>query len=152
MWVQRADENFERGSVAWNIVSKFQPQAEEGLVEKNYGDSFEDTDLEGMLARRGVSLLSGLPPTRACARHSTARWSGATTSPRVSDPLSRRETSYAACGEPRLFVALRHYSATDRRGPAIRLGTSQTTLERRFGFIASLLAAASYIDETARLM
>src|SRR5437870_3332742 len=50
VWVQHSDEGLERGSDGWRIVPELIPGAAEPLVEKNYGDSFEDTNLEAVLA------------------------------------------------------------------------------------------------------
>ena len=51
VWVQHSDEQLARESDAWQIVSELTPGDEEPLVEKNYGDSFEDTTLETVLSR-----------------------------------------------------------------------------------------------------
>ena len=57
VWVQHNDENIERGSEGWKIVPELDPAADEPLVEKNYGDAFEGTDLERVLAERGIGRL-----------------------------------------------------------------------------------------------
>jgi nicotinamidase-related amidase len=57
VWVQHSDEELERGSEAWRIVPELSPEAAEPLVEKHYGDSFEDTDLETVLSGLGVGRL-----------------------------------------------------------------------------------------------
>jgi nicotinamidase-related amidase len=57
VWVQHSDEQLPRGSVAWQIVPEFTPGDAEPLVEKNYGDSFEDTTLETVLSGLGVGRL-----------------------------------------------------------------------------------------------
>ncbi len=57
VWVQHSDEHIERGSDAWRIVPELTPGAAEPLVEKNYGDSFEDTNLETVLSRLGIGRL-----------------------------------------------------------------------------------------------
>ncbi len=69
VWVQHADDGLERGSDDWRIVPELQPAADEPLVEKQYGDSFEATDLEGVLAGLGVGrLLVVGAQTDACIR------------------------------------------------------------------------------------
>ncbi len=45
VWVQHSDEHLARGSDDWWIVPELKPGDTEPLVEKNYGDSFEDTTL-----------------------------------------------------------------------------------------------------------
>jgi hypothetical protein len=43
IWVQHSDEQVVRESPAWRIVAELTPGGAGPLVEKNYGDSFEDT-------------------------------------------------------------------------------------------------------------
>ncbi|HET9075781.1 MAG TPA: cysteine hydrolase family protein [Acidimicrobiales bacterium] len=57
VWVQHSDEDLPRGSDAWQYVPELQRRDPEPLVHKSYGDSFEDTDLESLLARRLVGRL-----------------------------------------------------------------------------------------------
>jgi nicotinamidase-related amidase len=57
VWVQHSDEGLERGSDEWRIVPELVPGEAEPLIEKNYGDSFEDTALEDVLAGLGVGRL-----------------------------------------------------------------------------------------------
>jgi nicotinamidase-related amidase len=57
VWVQHSDEQTVRGSDEWQIVPELDPHDDEPLVEKHYGDSFEDTDLEDVLAGLGVGRL-----------------------------------------------------------------------------------------------
>ena len=57
VWVQHFDEGLPRGSENWRIVPDLDPDAAESLVEKSYGDSFEDTDLETVLSGLGVGRL-----------------------------------------------------------------------------------------------
>jgi nicotinamidase-related amidase len=57
VWVQHSDEHLARGSDGWQIVSELAPGDAEPLVEKNYGDSFEDTTLEAVLSGLGVGRL-----------------------------------------------------------------------------------------------
>jgi nicotinamidase-related amidase len=70
VWVQHNDdEGLARGSDPWRIVPELQPAEAEPLVEKRYGDSFEDTDLEAVLAGLGVGrLLVAGAQTDACIR------------------------------------------------------------------------------------
>lgn len=57
VWVQHSDENLIKGSDSWQIVPELTPGEEEPLVEKSYGDSFEDTTLETVLSGLGVGRL-----------------------------------------------------------------------------------------------
>jgi nicotinamidase-related amidase len=57
VWVQHSSEHLPRGSDGWSYVNEL-PQAEgEPVVHKLYGDSFEETDLEDVLAAGGVGHL-----------------------------------------------------------------------------------------------
>ena len=69
VWVQHSDEGLERGSERWRIVQELVPAQAEPLIEKNYGDSFEDTTLESVLASLGVGRLVVVgAQTDACVR------------------------------------------------------------------------------------
>jgi nicotinamidase-related amidase len=69
VWVQHADEHLVRGSEDWQIVPELSPHEAEPLVHKGYGDSFEETSLEGVLAGLGVGrLLIAGAQTDACIR------------------------------------------------------------------------------------
>jgi len=57
VWVQHSDEGLEKGSDEWQIVSELSPGVDEARVDKNYGDSFEDTNLELVLSDLGVGRL-----------------------------------------------------------------------------------------------
>ncbi|MBK5332120.1 MAG: cysteine hydrolase [Ilumatobacteraceae bacterium] len=69
VWVQHSDEQTERGSDNWRIVPELTPGDAESLVEKNYGDSFEDTNLEKVLSGLDVGRLVVVgAQTDACVR------------------------------------------------------------------------------------
>lgn len=69
VWVQHSDEDLALGSDAWRIVPELDPRDDEPLVKKTYGDSFEATDLESVLAGLGVGrLLVVGAQTDACIR------------------------------------------------------------------------------------
>jgi nicotinamidase-related amidase len=69
VWVQHSDKGLAKGSDDWQIVPELKPAATEPLVQKNYGDSFEDTNLEGVLADLGVGRLVVVgAQTDACVR------------------------------------------------------------------------------------
>jgi nicotinamidase-related amidase len=69
VWVQHFSEELPRGSEGWRIVPELVPGDAEPLVEKSYGDAFEDTTLEALLAERGVGrvFVAGAQ-TDACIR------------------------------------------------------------------------------------
>jgi nicotinamidase-related amidase len=69
VWVQHQDENLVRESDAWRIVPELAPDRAEPLVAKSYGDSFEETTLETVLAGLGVGrLVVAGAQTDACIR------------------------------------------------------------------------------------
>jgi nicotinamidase-related amidase len=69
VWVQHSDEQLARGSDDWRIVPELTPDDGEPLIEKNYGDSFEDTNLEIVLSDLGVGRLVVVgAETDACIR------------------------------------------------------------------------------------
>jgi len=57
IWVQHFDKRLARGSDEWRIVPELAPRDAEPLVEKNYGDSFEGTNLENVLSALRVGRL-----------------------------------------------------------------------------------------------
>ena len=57
VWVQHSDEQLARDSDEWQYVPELVREDGEPLVHKHYGDSFDDTDLESVLAERGVGRL-----------------------------------------------------------------------------------------------
>ena len=70
VWVQHSSAGeLPLGSDPWQIVPELAPGADEPVVHKTYGDSFEDTDLEEVLAGLGVGrlLVSGAQ-SDACIR------------------------------------------------------------------------------------
>ncbi len=76
VWVQHnaPGSPMERGSDGWQIVEKVRPGDEELLVEKQYLDSFVETDLREHLDRLGVGhlVLCGAA-TDACIRSTAQR-------------------------------------------------------------------------------
>ena len=69
VWVQHSDQQLARGSDRWRIIPELTPGEAEPLVEKNYGDSFEDTRLETVLSDLGVGRLVVVgAQTDACIR------------------------------------------------------------------------------------
>src|SRR4051812_25885689 len=57
VWVQHNGDNLARGSQEWEIVPELKPDGAEPVVDKSYGDSFEDTSLESVLGQLSVGSL-----------------------------------------------------------------------------------------------
>jgi nicotinamidase-related amidase len=57
VWIQHTSEELPTGSPQWQYVPELQRHESEPLVHKRYGDSFEETDLESVLAERGVGKV-----------------------------------------------------------------------------------------------
>jgi nicotinamidase-related amidase len=69
VWVQHHSEGLARESDEWRIVPELKPDGAESLVEKSYGDSFEDTTLETVLSDLQVGrLVVAGAETDACIR------------------------------------------------------------------------------------
>lgn len=69
VWVQHSDDRLARESDEWRIVPELRPGDDEPLVEKNFGDSFEATNLETVLSGLGVGRLVVVgAQTDACIR------------------------------------------------------------------------------------
>lgn len=69
VWVQQTDDDFPRGSDAWGVVPELSPADDDPRIEKEYGDSFEATELADVLAGLGVGrvVVAGAQ-TDACIR------------------------------------------------------------------------------------
>lgn len=57
VWIQHSDEELATEGDPWRLVPELSRADAEPLVEKNYGDSFEDTSLGTVLADLGVGRL-----------------------------------------------------------------------------------------------
>jgi nicotinamidase-related amidase len=69
VWVQHSGDHLPRGSESWQYVPELVRRDSEPLLHKTYGDSFEGTDLEALLAERGVGrLIVTGAQTDACIR------------------------------------------------------------------------------------
>lgn len=69
VWVQHSSEELPRDTPEWQIVDELTPASSEPIVHKAYGDSFEATDLESVLAERRIGrvVVTGAQ-TDACVR------------------------------------------------------------------------------------
>lgn len=69
VWVQHSSDDLPRGSEQWEYVPGLRRAEGEALVHKEYGDAFEGTDLDDVLAAAGVGrLVVAGAQTDACIR------------------------------------------------------------------------------------
>ncbi len=69
IWIQDSNGPRATGTDAWKIVPELTPTNGEPLIDKKYGDSFEDTTLEAVLSGLGVGRLFVVgAQTDACIR------------------------------------------------------------------------------------
>lgn len=57
VWVQHHNEQMAKGTADWEYVPELVRQDSEPLVHKTFADSFEDTDLEKVLAEGRIGRL-----------------------------------------------------------------------------------------------
>src|ERR1700716_1412056 len=128
VWVQHSDEELERGSESWRIVPELTPGDAEPLVEKSYGDSFEETRLETVLAGLGVGrLLVVGAETDACIRSTLhgalVRGYDATL---VSDAHTTGDKSSWGAPPPEVVIAHTNLYWTYQTAPGRTAGTVET--------------------------
>lgn len=69
VWVRHSNDELPVESEQWQIVDELRPADSEPIVEKRYGDAFEDTDLEDVLSGLDTSeLVVTGGQTDACVR------------------------------------------------------------------------------------
>ncbi len=129
VWVQHSDEGLVRGSDSWRIVPDLAPGAAEPLVEKLYGDSFEDTSLESVLAGLGIGRLVVVgAQTDACIRSTLhgalARGYDAIL---VSDAHTTEDQTAWGAPPPDKVIAHTNLYWTYQTAPGRTAGTVKTT-------------------------
>jgi nicotinamidase-related amidase len=129
VWVQHFDEEIARGSDDWRIVPELTPGDAEPLVEKSYGDAFEDTALETVLSGLGVGRLVIVgAQTDACIRstlHGALARGYDTTL--VSDAHTTEDQSEWGAPPPDQVIAHTNLYWTYQTAPGRTAGTVQTT-------------------------
>jgi nicotinamidase-related amidase len=128
IWVQHSDEGLVRGSDEWLIVSELAPGAAEPLVEKHYGDSFEDTTLENVLSGLEVGRLVVVgAQTDACIRSTLhgafTRGYDATL---VSDAHTTEDQTAWGAPPPDQVIAHTNLYWSDQAAPGRTAGTVET--------------------------
>ncbi|PTA45004.1 cysteine hydrolase family protein [Micromonospora sp. RP3T] len=128
VWVQHRSEELPTGSAQWRIVPELVRRDDEALVHKAYGDSFEATDLEQVLAAEGVGrLVVTGAQTDACVR-STLH--GAFTRgydvTLVADAHTTEDLSAYGAPPPAQVIAHTNLYWGFQRAPGRRAGTVDT--------------------------
>jgi nicotinamidase-related amidase len=128
VWIQHSDEELVRGSDEWRIVPELTRGDAEPLVEKNYGDSFEDTTLETVLSDLGVGRLFVVgAETDACIRSTLhgafARGYDATL---VSDAHTTGDSTAWGAPPPDQVIAHTNLYWTYQRAPGRTAGTAES--------------------------
>jgi nicotinamidase-related amidase len=128
VWVQHSDEQLARGSDDWRIVPELSPDDAEPLVEKNYGDAFEDTTLETVLSGLGIGRLVVVgAQTDACIRSTLhgalVRGYDATL---VSDAHTTEDLTPWGAPPPAQVIAHTNLYWSDHTAPGRTAGTVET--------------------------
>ncbi len=128
VWVQHASQELARGSDEWRIVPELAPDDAEPLVEKSYGDSFEDTTLETVLSGLGVGRLVVVgAETDACIRSTIhgafVRGYDATL---VSDAHTTGDQTAWGAPPPEQVIAHTNLYWADQTAPGRTAGTVET--------------------------
>jgi nicotinamidase-related amidase len=128
IWVQHSDEQLTRGSDTWRIVPELARGDAEPLVEKNYGDAFEETSLEDVLSQLHVGRLVVVgAQTDACIRSTIhgafVRGYDATL---VSDAHTTEDQTAWGAPPPDLVIAHTNLYWSFQTAPGRSAGTAKT--------------------------
>jgi nicotinamidase-related amidase len=128
VWVQHSSAALPKGSDSWRIVPELTPDMSEPLVEKEYGDSFEETTLETVLSGLGVGrLLVAGAQTDACIRSTLhgalVRGYDATL---VGDAHTTEDLSAWGAPPPDQVIAHTNLYWADQTAPGRTAGTVET--------------------------
>lgn len=128
VWVRQSGGDLAKGSEEWQIVPELSPDQAEPVVEKHYGDSFEDTSLEDVLQGLAVArLVVTGAQTDACIRSTLhgalVRGYDATL---VSDAHTTEDRSEWGAPPPAQVIAHTNLYWTYQTAPGRTAGTVQT--------------------------
>jgi len=129
VWVQHINDDLVEGSDPWQIVPELSPADAEPHVDKRYGDSFEDTTLEDVLAGLKVGRLVVVgAQTDACVRSTLhgALVRGYDTT-LVSDAHTTEDLTAWGAPPPGQVVAHTNLYWDDTSAPGRTAGTVATT-------------------------
>lgn len=126
LWVQHFNpERLPQGSDGWQYVPELTIRPDEPVVHKQYGDSFEATDLEDVLAGLGVGrlLVTGAQSdmcVRATLHGAFTRGYDATL---VSDGHTAKDLSAHGAPTPDLVIAHTNIYWAEHSAPGREAGT-----------------------------
>jgi nicotinamidase-related amidase len=128
VWVQHSSDELPEGSEVWRYVSELKQDESEPVVHKRYGDSFDDTDLETVLARLRVGrLVVAGAQTDECIRSTlhgaVVRGYDATL---VSDAHTTEDTTAWGAPPPNLVIAHTNLYWSGHSAPGRTAGTVET--------------------------
>lgn len=128
VWIRHSGEGLDQGTEPWQIVPELKPEESEVLVDKRYADSFEDTDLETVLADLGVArLVVAGAQTDECIRSTlhgaVARGYDATL---VSDAHTTEDLTEWGAPPPDKVIAHTNMYWGNHTAPGRAAGTVQT--------------------------
>src|SRR3954447_2057640 len=128
VWVQHNDDDLQKGSDEWEYVPELKRDDSEPLVHKTYGDSFEGTDLEEVLAKAGVGrLVVTGAQTDACIRSTIhgalVRGYDVTL---VEDAHTTEDQTAWGAPPPEQVIAHTNLYWTDQAAPGRTAGTVET--------------------------
>jgi nicotinamidase-related amidase len=128
IWVQHFDDDLPRDSDGWQYVPELAREGSEPLVQKQYGDSFEATDLEAVLAANKVGhLIVTGAQTDACVRSTLhgaiVRGYDATL---VSDAHTTQDQTKWGAPSPEQVIAHTNFYWEYEVAPGRRGGTVET--------------------------
>ena len=128
VWVAHNGEGLSRGSQEWEYVAPLARRDEEPLVHKQWADSFEDTDLEQVLAERGIGrLVVAGAQTDECIRSTLhgaiVRGYDATL---VADAHTTEDLSEYGAPPPELVIAHTNLYWENHTAPGRTAGTVRT--------------------------
>jgi nicotinamidase-related amidase len=128
VWVQHSSDDMPTGSEGWGYVSELPHDDAEPVVHKTYADSFENTDLEALLAERKVGrLIVAGAQTDECIRSTLhgaiVRGYDATL---VADAHTTEDLSEWGAPKPDLVIAHTNLYWQNHTAPGRQAGTVQT--------------------------
>src|SRR6266550_1532563 len=93
VWVQHSDTGLARGSEKWRIVPELSPGEAEALVEKNYGDAFEETLVKDAHTTEDLTAWGAPPPDQVIA-HTNLYWADQRAPGRTAGTVETREVDF----------------------------------------------------------